>query len=77
MVQPGTVWVVFVSRWWRSLTVDKIEWIAREGVGGVEDAAWPLCRFTSLNTVDVVFPGLIGIESFWLGDVERYIIICL
>lgn len=70
MVQPRTVGVILICGGWRSLTVNEIEWIAGERIGSVEDAAGPLCGLTSLDTINVISPGLISIERLWLGDVE-------
>lgn len=36
----------------------------------MEDVAWPLCRFTTLDTIYVILPGCVSIEWSWFGDVE-------
>lgn len=70
MVQPGAVGVEFdVRGWWRALAVHQIERVAAEWVGGVEDAA----RVVGLppgHTVQMILPGLVGVEGFRFAHVE-------
>lgn len=70
MVKQRAIGIVFFRRWRRSLAVYKVQWVTREWVSGVEDAAGPLAWFASLDTLYMVSPGSIGIERFWFRNVE-------
>lgn len=45
-------------QWLRSLTIDKVQGVAAEWIGGVEDA-----RLALGHTGQMVPPGLIGVEG--------------
>lgn len=70
MAEQGPVGVVFVRRWWWSLAVYEVQWVAREWVTGMEDTAGPLAWFASLDAIHVISPGSISVERFWFCNVE-------
>lgn len=72
MVQPGAVGVELdVGGWWGTLAVHQVEWVAAEGVAGVEDAA-RVVGFPSGHTVQMILPGLVGVEGFRFAHMEDY-----
>lgn len=71
MVEPSTVWIEFnVGWWWWAFAVHQIEWVTTEGISGVEDAAW-VVWFPSGDTVEMILPSLVSVESFRFAHVKN------
>lgn len=72
MVEPGAMGIELdVRGWWGTFAVHQVEWVTAEGVTGVEDAA-RIVGLPSGHTVQMVLPGLVGVEGFRFAHMEDY-----